>query len=356
MPMAVVLPTFRQTVSTGMAGVSFFRCGSMEFAGVWLFLAMTCIAAPVLAAESTAAAEAGNFPRKPIRLIVPFAAGGGTDFVSRLVGQKLTESLGQTVIIDNRAGASGTIGADLVAKAAPDGYTLGAISAEHTIFSNLRKMPYDLTTDFFPITQSTTQFYILVAHPAIAARSVGELIAVAKASGGRFNFGTSAWSVGHLAGELFKLRAGVDMIHIPFKGTAPAIAALLSGQISIMFSTAPPAVPLIKAGRLRAFGITAAKRSSLMPELAPIAESGLAGFEATGWNGFLVTAKAPKAIVAKLQREIVRILGLPDVQERYARAGIEPVGGSSEEFGVLIRQEIAKWGKVVKDANLQVDE
>jgi len=321
------------------------------------FLCATIFAAAgAHAAQSTNAANAGSFPQKPIRLIVPFAPGGGTDFVARLIGQKLTETLGQTVIIDNRAGASGTIGADLVAKAAPDGYTIGAISAEQAIFSNVRKMPYDLVADFAPITQSTTQFYVLVAHPGIAAATVTELIGVAKASGGRFNFGTSAWSVGHLAGELFKLRAGVNMTHIPFKGTAPAITALLGGEIALMFSTAPPAVPLIKAGRLRAFGITAAKRSPLMPELATIAESGLPGFEATGWNGFLITVRAPQPIVAKLQREIVRILGMPDVQERYARAGIEPVGGSSEAFGALIRVEIAKWGKVVKAANLHADE
>lgn len=321
-----------------------------------LALALSCAAPFAHAAQPAGAGEPERFPDKPIRLIVPFAPGGGTDFVSRLVGQKLTESLGQTVVIDNRAGASGTIGADMVAKAAPDGYTIGAISAEHTIVSNVRKMPYDLVKDFAPITQSTTQFYILVVHPAVPATSVKELIVAVKAAGGRFNFGTSAWSVGHLAGELLKLRTGVEMTHIAYKGTGPAITDLLGGQISLMFSTAPPSVPLIKAGRLRALGITAAKRSPLMPELPTLAESGIAGFEATGWNGFLVTAKTPKVIVAKLHREIVRILGLPDVQERYARAGIEPVGGRSEEFGLLITQEIAKWGKVVKDANLKVNE
>ena len=340
-----------------MADVSLYQSRARAKKGLhWsLAMAISCVANLGHAAQSTEAADAARFPEKPIRLIVPFAPGGGTDFVSRLVGQKLTERLGQTVIIDNRAGASGSIGADMVAKAAPDGYTIGAISAEQTVFSNLRKMPYDLVKDFAPITQSTTQFYILVVHPAVAAVSVKELIVVGKA-GGRLNFGASPWSVGHLAGELFKLRTGVDMMHISYKGTGPAIADLLGGQISLMFSTAPPAVPLIKAGRLRALGITAEKRSPLMPELPTVAESGIAGFEATGWNGFLATGKTPKLIVAKLHREIVRVLGLPDVQERYARAGIEPVGGGAEEFGVLITQEIAKWGKVVKDANLKADE
>ncbi len=308
------------------------------------------------AAQPAGAGEAQRFPSKPIRLIVPFAPGGGTDFVSRLVGQKLTERLGHAVVIDNRAGASGTIGADLVAKAAPDGYTIGAITAEHAIVANVRKTPYDLVRDFAPITQSTTQFYVLIVHPAVAATSVKELVVAIKSAGGRFNFGTSAWSVGHLSGELLKLRTGVEMTHIAFKGTGPAISALLGGEISLMFSTAPPAVPLIKAGRVRALGITAAKRSPLMPDLPAIAESGVAGFEATGWNGFLVAAKTPGAIVENLNREIARTLALPDVQERYARAGIEPVGGRPEEFGRLIALEIAKWGKVVKEARLKADE
>jgi tripartite-type tricarboxylate transporter receptor subunit TctC len=321
-------------------------------------MAMTiaCTAPAALAAQPEDSAGVARYPDKPIRLIVPFAPGGGTDFVSRLIGQKLTERLGQTVVIDNRAGASGSIGADMVAKAAPDGYTIGAISAEQAIVANVRKMPYDLVRDFAPITQTTTQFYILVVNPAVPATSVKELIAAIKAAGGRFNFGTSAWSVGHLAGELFKLRTGAEMTHIAFKGTGPATTALLGGEISLMFSTAPPAVPLIKAGRLRALGITAAKRSPLMPELPTVAEAGVEGFEATGWNGLLMTAKTPKAIVAKLHREIVDVLALPDVQERYARAGIEPVGGKSEAFGTLIAQEMAKWGKVVRDANLKMDE
>lgn len=337
---------------------SLFQLYARAETGLLLFLAaaILCMAPPGVAAQPSDAAVAARFPDKPIRLIVPFAPGGGTDFVSRLVGQKLTESLGQTVVIDNRAGASGSIGADMVAKAAPDGYTIGAITAEHVIVANVRKTPFDLVKDFAPITQSTTQFYILVVHPAVAAASVKELIAAINAASGRFNFGTSPWSVGHLAGELFKLRTGVEMTHISFKGTGPATTALLGAQISLMFSTAPPAVPLIKSGRVRALGITAAKRSPLMPELPALAESGVAGFEATGWNGFVVTAKTPKVIVSKLHREIVRVIGLPDVRERYARAGIEPVGGRSEEFGLLITQEIAKWGKVVKDANLKVDE
>ncbi len=356
--MAVVQRIFKRKMVQNMAGAPSSQPCSRGEKGILLSLAMALSGAAPFgqAAQPTSAAGAERFPDKPIRLVVPFAPGGGADFVSRLIGQKLAEGLGQAVVIDNRAGASGTIGADMVAKAAPDGYTIGTITAEHAIVSTVRRMPYDLLKDFAPITQSTTQFYVLVVHPAVAATSVKELIVAVKAAGGRFNFGTSPWSVGHLAGELFRLRTGVAMTHIAYKGTGPAIAALLSAETSLMFSTAPPAVPLIKAGRLRALGITAAKRSPLMPELPTMEESGIAGFEATGWNGFLVTAKTSKGIVTKLHREIVRILGLPDVQERYARAGIEPVGGRSEEFGLLITQEIAKWGKVVKDANLKGDE
>jgi tripartite-type tricarboxylate transporter receptor subunit TctC len=324
-----------------------------------LALVVMLHAAPVGHAAQSAGppAAATAFPAKPIRLIVPFAPGGGTDFVARLVAQKLTESLGQTVVIDNRAGASGTIGAELLARAPADGYTLGIITAEHTIVPSVhKKMPYQLAVDFLPVTQSTDQFYIMVVNTTVTATSVKELIATIKASAGRFNFGTSQFSVGHLAGELLKVRTGVQMTHIPYKGTGPALTDLLSGQISLMFSTLPPALPHIKSGRLRALAISAAKRSPLVPELPTVSEAGVAGFEATGWNGFLLPAKTPRGIVTKLQQEIVRTLTLPDVQERYTRAGIEPAPSSPDAFGALIARELAKWAKVVKEANVRGDE
>ena len=318
-------------------------------------LVLALVAAPCVQAAS--GAPAPTFPAKPIRLIVPFAPGGGTDFVGRLVAQKLTDALGQPVVVDNRAGASGTIGADIVAKAPPDGYTIGMISAEHTIVpSMMKKMPYRLAGDFAPVTQSTTQFYIMVVNPAVPAQSVKELIAAIKAAGGRFNFGTSQFSVGHLAGELLKVRAGLQMTHIPYKGTGPAITDLLGGQISLMFSTLPPALPHTKTGRLRALAISASRRSPLLPDMPTVAESGIPGFEATGWNGFLLPARTPRTIVAKLHQEIVRVLSLPDVQERYARAAIEPVGSTSEEFGALIASELTKWAKVAKEAGLRTEE
>lgn len=298
-----------------------------------------------------------EFPVKPVRLIVPFAPGGGTDFVGRLVAQKLTESLGQPVVVDNRAGASGTIGADIVAKAPPDGYTIGMISAEHTIVANVfTKMPYRLASDFAPVTQSTTQFYIAVVNPSVPAHSLKELIEAIRASAGRFNFGTSQFSVGHLAGELLKVRTGVEMTHIPYKGTGPALVDLLGGSISLMFSTLPPALPHIKAGKLRALAITAAKRSPLLPDMPTVAESAIPGFEATGWNGFLLPGRTPKPLVLRLRQEIVRTLSLADVQERYTRSAIEPVGSSPDEFGRLIVDELAKWAKVAKEAGLRVNE
>lgn len=319
-------------------------------ARVALVLAVAPLACIGMAAESSP-----GFPNKPIRLIVPFAAGGGTDFVGRLMAQKLSDSLGQPVVVDNRAGASGTIGADIVAKAAPDGYTIGMISAEHTIVAGVRtKMPYRLASDFAPVTQSTSQFYIGVVNPSVPAQSIKELIEAIKASGGRFNFGTSQLSVGHLAGELLKVRTGVQMTHIPYKGTGPALTDLLGGRLSLMFSTLPPALPHIKAGKLRALAITAPKRSPLLPDMPTVAESGIPGFEATGWNGFLLPARTPRPLVTRLQQEIARTLSLPDVQERYTRSVIEPVGSSPEEFGRLIVSELAKWAKVAKEAGLQV--
>jgi len=313
--------------------------------------AIGCVSAP-----PSLPAEAAAYPAKSIRLIVPFAPGGGTDFVSRLVGQKLSDALGQSVVIDNRPGASGSIGAEMVAKAAPDGYTLVAITAEHTVFPAVQKrMPYDLARDFAPITQSTAQSYVLVVQPSLAAGSVKELIGVIKAAGGRMNFGASQWSVGHLAGELFKLRTGVEMTLINFKGTGPAVIGLFSGQTELMFSTAPPVMPHVKSGKLRALAITASKRSPLMPELPTVAEAGVPGFEALGWNGFLAPARTPAPIVARLNQEISRILSLPDVRERYANAGIEPVGASADAFGALIRTELEKWAQVVRDAKLRAD-
>jgi tripartite-type tricarboxylate transporter receptor subunit TctC len=326
----------------------------MRFEATGLLFAGALLA---YAAQAAMPPEAARFPERPIRIIVPFAPGGGTDFIARLAGPRISERWGQPVIIDNRPGASATIGADIVAKAPADGYTFGIINAEHTIVPSVYlKMPYHPVRDFSPITQTVDQFYVLVVHPSVQASSVKEVIGAIKARGGRFNFGTAHWSVGHLAGELFKLRAGVEMTHIPYKGTGPAITDLLGGQISLMFSTAPPALPHVRAGKLRAIAITATSRSPLLPDLPTVAESGMPGFEASGWNGFVAPGRTPRPIVAKLNQEIVRILALPDVRDQLARSGVEPVGSQPGQFASHIERELAKWAKVVKDANLRLEQ
>ena len=317
------------------------------------------VAAPLLAtlvcASGVFAAEA-TYPTKPIRIIVPFAPGGGTDIVARIVGAKVSESWGQSVIIDNRGGGGATIGTDLIAKSAPDGYTFGSINSEQAIVPNIQKVPFDPIGDFTPLTQSVTFSYVMVVHPSIPATTVKEVIADIRAKGGRFNFGTAHFSAGHLAGELFKLRTGVPMTHIPYKGTGPAITDLLGGQISLMFSTAPPALPLVKAGKLRAIAITAAKRSSLMPDLPTVAESGVSGFEVTGWSGFVGPARIPPVIVARLNRELVRVLNLPDVRDRLYASGVEPVGNPSAVFGAHLANELKQWGGVIREAKLKLEQ
>ena len=308
-------------------------------------------------AYSAMPADARRYPDKPMRIIVPFAPGGGADFVARMVGQKLSENWSQAVVVENRGGASTTIGTEMVAKALPDGYTIGIVTAEHAIVPSIfKRMPYHPLKDFAPVTQTVTQTYIMVINPAVPATSVKEVISFIKSKGGRFNFGTANWSMGHLAGELFKLRTGVGMTHIPYKGGGLVVIDLIGGQISLMFATPPTVMPNIKAGKIRAIAITSPKRSALMPELPTVAESGLPGFEATGWNGFLVPAKTPREIIAKLNQEVVKILALPDIQERMTRGGVETVGGTPEEFGAFIAREMEKWAKVVKDANLNTDQ
>jgi len=303
-----------------------------------------------------AAADQARYPERPVRIIVPFAPGGGADFVARIVGQKLSETWSQAVVVENRGGASTTIGTDLVAKASPDGYTMGIVTAEHAIVPSIyKRMPYQLR-DFAPITQTVTQTYIMTINPSIPATTVNELIAHVRSRKDRFNFGTAGWSVGHLAGELFKLRTGLTMTHIPYKGGGLVVIDLVGGQISLMFATPPTVMPNIKAGRLRAIATTSPKRSTLIPDLPTVAESGLPGFEATGWNGFLVPSRTPKALVARLNQDMVRVLALPDVQERMTRTGVETVGGTPEAFGTYIASEAAKWARLIKDANLDTEQ
>ena len=305
-----------------------------------------------------ACAHAQEWPSKPIRFIAPNLPGGPTDILARLIGQKLAESLGQPVVIENRAGAGGNIGTEAVAKSPPDGYTL--VTGNNATFganvSLYRKLPFDPIRDFAPIALVATQPNILVVHPSLPVKSVVELIAFAKAHPGQLNYGNSGTgAVAHLSAELFKSMTGTSIESIPYKSAAPALTDLIAGQCHLMFATSLSVIPHIQSGKLRALGVTTAKRSRFMPELPTIAEAGVPGFEATTWHGVLTVAGTPPAIVNKLSAEINRALQMSDVRERLAALGAEIIGGTSKEFADHIQREIPKWAKVVKAAHVQLD-
>jgi tripartite-type tricarboxylate transporter receptor subunit TctC len=314
------------------------------------------LAGGVSFAPQPACAQA--YPTKPIRLVVPFPPGGSLDVVARAIGQKLTEAWGQPVVIDNRPGAGGNIGADLVAKSAPDGYTIleGALSTHAVNVSLYSKMPYDPVRDFAPITLVAITPNVLVLNPSFPANSVPELIAYAKAHPGGLSFGSgSNGSAGHLAGELFKTETGVDMVHIPYKGGAPALQALLAGDTQLMFDNLANSTPQLKAGRLKALAVTTARRSALAPELPTLAEMGLPGFDIYTWWGFMAPAGTPNEIIAKWNAEVTRILATPEMKAVFAQQGAEPAPTTPEQFAALIRSEIPKYAKIVKDSGAKVD-
>jgi len=304
-------------------------------------------------------AAAQSYPTRPIRLVVPYPPGGPLDIMARAIGQKLTEAWSQPVVVDNRAGAGGNIGADLVAKSPADGYTLlmGAV-ATHAINPTLYgKVPYDPIRDFAPVALVAQVPNVLVVNPAVPARTVRELIELARAKPGTLNFGSgSTGSTGHLAGELFNTMAGVKMVHIPYKGGAPAMADLLAGQVQLMFDNLANALPNVKAGRLRALAVTTLARSPAVPDLPTVAESGLPGFDLTTWFGLMVPAATPPEIVARLNAEIVRALAARDLRERLEKMGAEvPINNTPEHFAAFIRSEAAKYAKVVKDSGATVE-
>jgi len=323
----------------------------------WVFVRALCATLAVLLSFPLLAAEQA-YPSKPIRLVVPFPAGGSLDVVARAIGQKLTEAWGQPVVIDNRPGAGGNIGADLVAKSAPDGYTIleGALSTHAVNVSLYGKMPYDPIKDFAPITLVAVTPNVLVLNASFPVNSVPELLAYARANPGKLSFGSgSNGSAGHLAGELFKTEAGVDMVHIPYKGGAPALQALLAGDTQLMFDNLANSAAQLKAGKLKALAVTTAKRSSLMPELPTLSETGLPGFDIYTWWGFMAPAGTPKEIVAKWNAEVTRILNSPEMKAFFAQQGAEPASDSPEQFAALIRSEISKYAKIVKQSGAKVD-
>ena len=300
---------------------------------------------------------AQDYPGKPVRIVVPFAPGGSTDVLARIVGQKLGERWGQPVLVENRAGAGGNIGADQVAKSAPDGYTLLLGGVPHAISVSLyRKLPYDLASDLAAIAEIASFPSAIVLHPSLPANSVKELIALARARRGQLSFGSAGnGSPNHLALELFKTMAGVDMAHVPYKGSGQLIGDLLAGEVQLASMGTPVALPHVQSGKLKAIAVTGASRSSLLPEVPTVSEAGLPGFDVTSWYGVFGPAGLPAGIVAKLNAEIGGAVTAPDVRERLAALGAEPSVKAAEEFSRYVRQEITKWAKVVKDSGAKAE-
>ena len=311
------------------------------------------MAAPLFCAD----VFAQNYPLRPIRVIVPQSAGGSTDLVARVVTQKLDDALKQPIVVDNRPGAGSINGTDIVAKAAPDGYTLLAIAASFTITPNLRKkLPFDPVRDFAPISQLVILPHVLVVHPAVPAKSVKELIALLKSKPGQLNCAISGIGTStHLALEQFMYMTGAKMLPVPYKGGAPGVTALLGGQVQAYFATISTSLPHIRSGKLRALAVTSAKRSSVMPELPTVSEAGVPGYEHLSWVGILAPAKTPRPVIEKLHGEIVKIVQAPEVKALFLRDGLETVGNSPREFDAIIKAEIAKWQKLVKVAGIPVE-
>lgn len=303
-------------------------------------------------------AVAQDYPSKNIRLIVPAAPGGGADFLARIVGLKLSEAMNQAVVIDNRAGASGTIAADLTAKSAGDGYTvLMGQSTSIVIAPQIyQKLNYDTLRDLKPVTLVAEVPNVLVVHPSVPANSVKEFIALAKAKPGVLNFGSSGKGAPtHLAGEMFKTATGTSLVHVPYKGAGPSVNALIAGEIQVMFAPIVAVLPHVKTGRLRALAVTSAGRSAAAPELPTLAESGLTGYDISSWFGLFVPSSTPDAVVDKLYRETARLLKTPDVIERFSKEGAEPVGNTPANFNNYVRQEYVKYTKVIKDNGIKAD-
>ncbi len=316
-----------------------------------LAAAAACALLPGLAAAQA-------FPSKPITIIVPFAAGGTTDILARIIAQGMGAELGQSVVVDNRAGAGGNIGGQVAARAPADGYTLfmGTVGTHAINAALYKKMPFDPVKDFAPLTRVANVPNLLVANPAQPFKTVQELIAYAKANPGKINFGSSgSGSSIHLSGELFKSMAKVDMQHVPYKGSAPAVTDLLGNQIAIMFDNMPSAIQHVRSGRLRAIAVTTARRSPELPDVPTIAEAGVPGYEATSWFGMFAPAATPAPVVAQLNATIVKVLAQPDIRKKLAEQGAEAAGETPAQFADFIQKESVKWGKVVKESGASVD-
>ena len=332
------------------------RSTSNPFRRSWMLAALASVAA--VAALAPPAARAESYPSKPIRMVVGFPSGGAPDILARIFSEKVSPSWGQPVVVDNKPGAGGNIGAEAVAHAAPDGYTLalGTVGTHSINGALYSKMPYDMVKDFVPVILLASTPNVLVVHPSVPARNVQELIALAKSKPGGLTFGTPGVGTSlHVSGELFNTMAGTRITHVPYKGRAMAIPDLLGGHITMMFDNLPSALPVVKEGKLRALGVTSAKRSSSAPDIPTIAEQGLPGYEAESWFAVFAPAGTPKDVVSKLNAELNRIFELPDVRQKLATLGLDPVLGTPEKLASYQRSEIAKWAKVVKESGAKAE-
>ena len=320
-----------------------------------------CAASAALALAASCAAhaadKAGGYPTKPVRLIVPLTAGGPTDILARIVAVPLGDALGQQVIVDNRPGAGGNIGAEIAAKSPADGYTLfmgtsGPLAINSSLYP---KLPFDPIRDFSPVILAASAPFVVIVHPSVAANNIKELIALAKAKPGQLNYGSVPGSASHLSTELFKLMSGVNIVHIPYKGAAPATTDVIAGQIQVSFASTPGAMPVVKANKVKALAVTSAKRIAKLPDVPTIAEAALAGYEGSVWYGVVAPAKTPRDVIQRLNTEIARIVAQPANRERMLAGDFEPTTSTPEQFGAFIRSETAKWAKVVKASGAKAE-
>ena len=317
---------------------------------------MALAAAALIGGAPAAAQDA--YPVRSIRMVIPYPPGGGTDIVGRMVAQKLGETFGQTVVADNRGGATGNIGTEIVARAAPDGYTLlmGNVAPNAINVSLFAKIPYDPVNDFEPVSLVALTPNILLVHPSLPVKTVKEFVVLAKAKPGALNYSSAGiGSSSHLAPELLAMMTGIKVVHVPYKGGGPGLVDLLSGQMQFMMTTTPAAMPHVRSGRIRALGVTSARRSQSLPEVPTIAEAGVKGYEVSTWYGVLAPAKTPKAIVTRLHGEIVKLIAVPDTRDKLLSQGFEPVGGTPDEFAAYIKSEIAKWEAAVRESGARAD-
>ena len=313
----------------------------------------SAIAIALAAGHASAQKKADAYPTKPIRMIVPFAPGGGTDIVARAMAQKLTEALGQSVVVDNRAGGGGTIGAETAVRSVPDGYTLAMVSGSYATNAALFKLPYDPVNDVTPISLIGETGFLVSLHPSVPAKTIKELIALAKAKPGSLNYGsTGTGGITHLSTELFCIMADVKMTHIPYKGTGPALIDLLGGQVQLMFGAMPAMVPQHRTGKVRGIAVTTSKRNGAVPEIPTVGET-VPGYEAILWYAFFGPKNLPKDIVTLLNAEITKAISTPEMKERMAKEGLDPAGGPPSQFGDVLKRDVPKWKKVVKDANIK---